>query len=82
MVEFTRRDSLLLGATALGAAAMPLRRASAEVDDVPTADVKPLDYKLEQGATLRVLRPAKFVDRTRRTGTSIPRNTLRPPGSR
>src|SRR5579863_4154051 len=63
MTEFTRRDSLILGAAALGAAAViPAGGASAEVDDVPTADVKPLDYKLEKGATLRVLRPAKFVD--------------------
>ena len=62
MVEFTRRNSLILGATALGAAAIPAGNARAEVDDVPTVDVKPLDYKLEKGATLRVLRPAKFVD--------------------
>ncbi len=62
MVEFTRRDSLILGATALGAAAIPVGNARAEVDDVPTTDVKPLDYKVEKGATLRVLRPAKFVD--------------------
>ena len=35
---------------------------SAQVDDVPTANVKPLEYKLEQGAALHVLRPAKFID--------------------
>ncbi len=62
MTDFTRRDSLILGATALGAAALPAGNALAEVDDVPTANVKPLDYKLEKGAALRVLRPAKFVD--------------------
>jgi multiple sugar transport system substrate-binding protein len=62
MTDFTRRNSLILGATALGAAAIPAGAAFAEVDDVPTANVKPLDYKLEKGAALRVLRPAKFVD--------------------
>ena len=62
MVEFTRRNSLILGAAALGAAAIPAGNARAEVDDVPTGDVKPLEYKVEKGATLRVLRPAKFID--------------------
>src|ERR1700761_7715093 len=62
MADITRRDSLLLGTAALGTAAMWRNTASAAVDDVPTADVKPLDYKLEKGAALRVLRPAKFVD--------------------
>ena len=62
MAEFTRRDSLKLGAMALGAASVPIIGARAQVDDVPTANVKPLDYKLEKGAALHVLRPAKFVD--------------------
>jgi multiple sugar transport system substrate-binding protein len=62
MAEFTRRNSLILGATALGAGVLPAGHASAEADDVPTGNVKPLDYKVEKGATLRVLRPAKFVD--------------------
>ena len=55
--EFTRRDSLKLGA-----ATVPIIGAQAQVDDVPTANVKPLEYKLEQGAALHVLRPAKFID--------------------
>jgi multiple sugar transport system substrate-binding protein len=62
MAEFTRRNSLILGAASLGTAAIPAGQAAAEVDDVPTANVKPIDYKLEKGAALRVLRPAKFVD--------------------
>jgi len=62
MAEFTRRDSLKLGAMALGAAALPAGSALADVNDVPTANAKPLDYKLEAGAALHVLRPAKFVD--------------------
>ena len=36
--------------------------AQAAVDDVPTANVKPPEFEIEKGATLRVLRPAKFVD--------------------
>ena len=62
MTEFTRRDSLKLGAMVLGAASVPIIGARAQVDDVPTGSVKPLDYKLEQGAALHVLRPAKFID--------------------
>ena len=62
MVSVTRRDSLLLGAAAIGASGMPLIGARAADLDVPTADVKPPSYKIEPGATLRVLRPAKFVD--------------------
>jgi multiple sugar transport system substrate-binding protein len=62
MAEFTRRDSLKLGAMALGAAAIPAGGALAQADDVPTANVKPPDYKIEKGAELHVLRPAKFVD--------------------
>src|ERR1700712_1662681 len=59
--RFTRRGSLALGAAAIGAAMLPGSPAWA-VDDVPTADVPPLDLKIEKGAELRILRPAKFVD--------------------
>jgi multiple sugar transport system substrate-binding protein len=61
MRSFTRRESLALGAAALGAGALPGSRARA-ADEVPTADVPPLEYKIEKGATLRVLRPAKFIE--------------------
>jgi multiple sugar transport system substrate-binding protein len=59
--RFTRRSSLALGAAAIGAAMLPGSPAWA-VDDVPTANVPPLDLKIEKGAELRILRPAKFVD--------------------
>ncbi|HTN10517.1 MAG TPA: ABC transporter substrate-binding protein [Acetobacteraceae bacterium] len=61
MADFTRRESLALG---LAAASIPIigaGSARAAVDDVPTGNVKQLEYKLEKGATLSVLRPAKFV---------------------
>ncbi len=61
-MSISRRDSLALASASLAAASIPLIGARAAVTDVPTADVKPLDYKLEQGAELRVLRPAKFID--------------------
>jgi multiple sugar transport system substrate-binding protein len=61
-MSITRRDSLTLGAAALGASAVPLIGARAAVDDVPTVNVKPLEYQVEKGASLRVLRPAKFID--------------------
>jgi multiple sugar transport system substrate-binding protein len=63
MVGWTRRDTLLSGATALiGASFVPLIGARAADLDVPAADVKEPGFKIESGATLRVLRPAKFVD--------------------
>jgi multiple sugar transport system substrate-binding protein len=62
MAGLTRRDTLLSGTTALiGAATLPLIGARAADLDVPTADVKSPGFKIESGATLRVLRPAKFV---------------------
>ncbi len=67
MQGFTRRQSLAagaatLGVAALGATVLPLVGARAADSDVPTADVKPPGFQIEKGATLRVLRPAKFVD--------------------
>jgi len=61
-MTITRRDSLVLGAAALGATSIPIIGARAAVDDVPTANVKPPEYKIEKGASLHVLRPAKFID--------------------
>ncbi len=59
----TRRDTLLAGATVLiGASVVPLIGAQAADLDVPTADVKAPSFKIEPGASIRVLRPAKFVD--------------------
>lgn len=57
----TRRQSLLTGAALLGSSSIPLIGARAADLDVPTADVKQPEFKIEKGATLRVLRPAKFV---------------------
>jgi multiple sugar transport system substrate-binding protein len=65
MTGLTRRDSLALGAVALGASALPIigaRGQTAAPPDVPTADVKPPEFKVEKGASLKVLRPAKFID--------------------
>ncbi len=63
MAGLTRRDTLLSGATALiGGAVLPMIGARAADLDVPTTDVSPPGFKAEAGATLRVLRPAKFVD--------------------
>src|SRR5215469_5535777 len=61
-MTITRRDSLALGAAALGAASIPIIGARAAIDDVPTANVKPPEFKIEKGASLHVLRPAKFID--------------------
>jgi multiple sugar transport system substrate-binding protein len=61
-MSITRRDSLVLGASSLAAASIPMIGARAAISDVPTEAVKPLDYKIEKGASLRVLRPAKFIE--------------------
>ncbi|HVZ07476.1 ABC transporter substrate-binding protein [Rhodopila sp.] len=61
-MTITRRESLTLASASIAAATIPTLRARAAVTDVPTANVKPLEYKLEKGAELRVLRPAKFID--------------------
>jgi multiple sugar transport system substrate-binding protein len=61
-MTMTRRDSLALGAAALGAASVPIIGARAAVDDVPTANVKTPEFKIEKGASLHMLRPAKFID--------------------
>jgi multiple sugar transport system substrate-binding protein len=61
-MPISRRDSLTLASASVAAASIPIIGARAAVTDVPTADVRPLDYKIEKGAELRVLRPAKFID--------------------
>ncbi len=59
MNELTRRGTLALG-TGLGAGTLlGVRGASAAV---PVADVPPPRQPIESGATLRVIRPTKFVD--------------------
>ena len=54
----TRRDALRLTAGGVAAAALA-RGAGAQV---PRADVAPPSLPLEKGATLRILRPARFVE--------------------
>jgi multiple sugar transport system substrate-binding protein len=61
-MSISRRDTLALASASIAASSIPVIGARAAVTDVPTAEVKPLDYKLEKGAELRVLRPAKFID--------------------
>jgi len=56
MKEFSRRDSLKIGAAAFTGAAVGANLVLPARADEPTIDLKP-----EQGASLRVLRPAKFV---------------------
>jgi multiple sugar transport system substrate-binding protein len=61
-MSISRRDTLALGVSSLAAASLPIIGARAAVTDVPTASVKPLEYKVEKDASLRILRPAKFID--------------------
>jgi multiple sugar transport system substrate-binding protein len=61
-MSITRRESLALASASIAVSSIPIIGARAAVTDVPIATVKPLDYKLEKGAELRVLRPAKFID--------------------
>jgi multiple sugar transport system substrate-binding protein len=58
--RFTRRDSIKLGAGMVaGAALLRSGRASAQF---ATGEVTPPDLPIEDGASLRVLRPSKFVE--------------------
>jgi multiple sugar transport system substrate-binding protein len=59
MFRFNRRRGLQLGASALAATAL-LGRGRA-FGAVAVKDVAPPKYEIEEGATLRVLRPSKFV---------------------
>ena len=61
-MAISRRESITLASASIAAASVPIIGARAAVTDVPTADVKPPNYKLEKGAQLRVLRPAKFIE--------------------
>ena len=56
MDKISRRQALALGAGLAATATVPARAA------VETADVAPPNLPRESGASLRVLRPAKFVD--------------------
>ncbi|MDQ0474142.1 ABC transporter substrate-binding protein [Labrys wisconsinensis] len=58
MTRFTRRQTLGLG---IGAAALASPFGQAARAAVPTADATPPKIDIESGASLRVLRPAKFV---------------------
>ncbi|SFI48936.1 multiple sugar transport system substrate-binding protein [Bosea sp. OK403] len=58
MTHFSRRETLKLGGAAMLASGGLIGGARAAI---PVADVAAPDFKLEKGATLRVLRPAKFV---------------------
>jgi multiple sugar transport system substrate-binding protein len=54
----TRRGTLMLGASAAAAAALGASRGSAQIK---RADVTPPSWPIEQGATLRMIRPVRFV---------------------
>jgi multiple sugar transport system substrate-binding protein len=54
----TRRTALAAGAAAIGSTVLPNFAMSA----IPVADVAPPKLPLENGATLRVVRPTKFLD--------------------
>jgi multiple sugar transport system substrate-binding protein len=61
MRDFTRRGAIGLGAA--GFAALALReRAWAQIPPVPTQQAEPPRLQIEQGAQLRIIRPARFVE--------------------
>ena len=59
MGHITRRDSISLAAGIAAASTLATAPAHAAI---PTADVKPPSQPIEAGATLRVLRPEKYID--------------------
>jgi multiple sugar transport system substrate-binding protein len=60
MTGFTRRDSLIVGAGAVASAAA--LRPGAAAAAIPAANVPPPHQPIEAGASLRIIRPTKFVD--------------------
>src|SRR5690554_1970879 len=56
MSDFSRRDALKIGAGAVAGAAIVGSTGTAGAQGAPS-----LSYKPEKGASLRVLRPSKFV---------------------
>ena len=56
--EFTRRDALALG---VSAAALAVTGANAQTSPIKAADVPAPKREIEKGATLRMLRPVRFV---------------------
>jgi multiple sugar transport system substrate-binding protein len=59
MTDFTRRSAIALGAGAL--AALQARRAAAQAA-IPTQPAQAPNLPVEQGASLRIIRPARFVE--------------------
>lgn len=63
MDHFTRRDAFRIGAGGIGAVAVGGMLGSRPAQAaIPIADVAPPKQPIEAGATLRVIRPTKFVD--------------------
>src|SRR6201993_5038043 len=56
--EITRRDALVLGASA---AALAVTGANAQTSNIKAADVPAPSLPIEKGASLRMLRPVRFV---------------------
>src|SRR5215467_8679044 len=56
--EITRRDALALG---VSAAALAVTGANAQTSNIKAADVPAPKYAIEKGASLRMLRPVRFV---------------------
>ncbi|MBR0647172.1 ABC transporter substrate-binding protein [Plastoroseomonas hellenica] len=60
MTKFTRRKTLGLSAAAIAAMAMA-EKAQAQASAIPVADATAPNLPIERGATLRMLRPVRFV---------------------
>src|SRR3954464_6616948 len=58
MTNITRRDALALG---VSAAALAATGASAQTSQIKAADVPAPNFAIEKGASLRMLRPVRFV---------------------
>jgi len=61
MKDFTRRGAIGIGAAGLAAAAFG-REAWAQAASVPTQPAQEPRLPIEQGASLRIIRPARFVE--------------------
>lgn len=62
MTEFARRGTLALGAAGLAAAALRNSEAWAQASQIPTQPAEAPRLPIENGASLRIIRPTRFVE--------------------
>ena len=73
--DITRRDALALG---VSAAALAVTGANAQTSAIKAADVPAPKFAIEKGASLRMLRPVRFVQADEQVAVDFASELLRP----